>query len=300
LPSWRGCSSWLPDAGAVSEVSDLILRPLASFHEGQACVKLQEEVWGVEYSEKVPAALLLLANRIGGLTVGAFDSHDALQGFVFGLTGWVGGEIVHWSDTLAVRRGFRDRGLGTRLKLYQREVLLGRGVGRMHWTFDPLHGRNAHVNFAKLGIVCREYARDMYGETGSPLHRGMGTDRMVATWDMDSGRVEGRLGGAHPVPGGGAVRSAPQVVGVSHRERFPEPAPPLLDLHDPRLLVAVPAKFDEMRVARLPLAVLWREVTGQAFLHYLSRGYEVREFFRGDPVSEYVLVDPESEQGERR
>jgi len=38
----------------------------------------------------------------------------------------------------------------------------------MHWTFDPLQSRNAYLNFAKLGIIVREYAADMYGETDSP------------------------------------------------------------------------------------------------------------------------------------
>jgi chorismate synthase len=273
-------------------VSDLTVRPLATFQEAQACVKLQEEVWGQGYSERVPAALLLLANRLGGLTAGAFDSRGELQGFVFGLPGRVDGVEVHWSDTLAVRRALRDRGLGTRLKLCQRDVLLARGVRRMHWTFDPLQGRNAHVNFAKLGVVCREYSRDLYGDTGSHLHRGVGTDRMVATWEMDSRRVEGRLGGSNPAPRWGEVLSLPRVVEAWEGEGFVEPGPAFLELDDPWLLVPVPAGLQEMTVARLPLAVRWREATREAFLHYLSRGYQVREFVRGETVSAYVLMGP--------
>jgi chorismate synthase len=271
------------------------LRPLASFQEARACVQLQEEVWGRDYSEKVPAALLLLTNRLGGLTAGAFDPRGALQGFVFGLPGRVRGEEVHWSDTLAVRPALRDQGLGTRLKLYQREVLLGLGVRRMHWTFDPLRSRNAHVSFFKLGIVSREYARDLYGDTGSLLHRSVGTDRMVATWDMDSRRVRGRLEGAQPPPGPEEVRGAPQVVTVLDRNGFPEPGPAELGLDGPRLRVPVPEELDEMMVERIPLAVRWREATRVALLHYLSRGYEVREFLRGRTVSHYLLVDPDQE-----
>ena len=284
----------------MSAPSDFTLRTLASFQECQACVELQEEVWGPGYSEKVPAAILLLANRLGGLSAGAFDSRGVMQGFVFGLTGWMGGKMVHWSDTLAVRRTARDRGLGTRLKLYQREVLLGRGICRMQWTFDPLQGRNAHVNLGKLGAVCREYATDMYGETGSALHRGVGTDRMVATWEMDSGRVEARLGGAHPPPGVETLRDVRRVVRVGERDGFPEPGPASLELEDPRLIVPVPGQIDRMMVAHLPLAIRWREVTREAFLHYLSRGYEVLEFIRRGDVSEYLLMVPEGEGVERR
>ena len=67
------------------------------------------------------------------------------------------GELVHWSDMLAVRDTVRDQGLSTRLKHYQREVLLGRGVHRMRWTFDPLQSPNANVNLEKLGIITDEH-----------------------------------------------------------------------------------------------------------------------------------------------
>jgi len=171
---------------------EITLRPLTSLEEYQACTDLQEEVWGRGFSEKVSAAILMIANRLGGLAAGAFDEDGIFQGFVFGLTGVIDGKLVHWSDMLAVRSEEMDRGLGTRLKRYQREVLLERGVREMRWTFDPLQGRNAYVNFCKLGIVCREYVENMYGETDSPLHRGVGTDRLVAIWDLGSARAETR------------------------------------------------------------------------------------------------------------
>ena len=41
----------------------------------------------------------------------------------------------------------------------------------------------------------------------------------------------------------------------------------------------------------MKLAIRWREVTREAFGHYLPRGYEAREFFRGESVSFYLLVN---------
>ncbi len=317
---------------SATPASPWTLRPLATREEYHACVRLQEEVWGEGFQERVPAALLMVANRLGGLAAGAFSSDGALEGFVFGLTGLVGGEPVHWSDMLAVRPEERNRGLGTRLKLFQREVLLARGVRRMHWTFDPLQARNAHINFTKLGAVCREYAVDLYGETGSPLHRGIGTDRMVVTWEMDSPRVVARVEG-DPVampssggtgPGGGGIGAPLTGEGQDTRARahltpkgeptglattavpvvpwelpggegqgLPSPTgSPLLGLNDPRLFLPIPTRIEVLMEADLPLAVRWRQVTREALIHYLGRGYEVREFFRGEPVSHYLLVAP--------
>jgi chorismate synthase len=270
--------------------SSSTLRTLSSLAEYQACTELQEEVWGRGFSERVSAATLMIANRLGGLTAGAFDDGGHLQGFVFGLTGLMDGELVHWSDMLAVVPEARDQGLGTRLKHYQRDVLLSRGIRRMHWTFDPLQGRNAHVNFSKLGVESREYVQDMYGETDSPLHRGVGTDRLVAVWEMDSERVRKRLAGEEKYPDPEEVRSLPRALAVEEEGGFPSPGNPMLDHSEDRILLNVPGDLDAIMEYNLPLAVRWREATRGPFVHYLTRGYEVREFVRAGGVSGYVLV----------
>lgn len=271
---------------------EITLRPLTSLEEYQACTDLQEEVWGRGFSEKVSAAILMIANRLGGLAAGAFDEEGILQGFVFGLTGVIDGKLVHWSDMLAVRSEEMDRGLGTRLKRYQREVLLERGVREMRWTFDPLQGRNAYLNFCKLGIVCREYVENMYGETDSPLHRGVGTDRLVAIWDLGSARAETRrekVANGPPLEG---LSHVPQVLPFLEGGPFPSPGAPILGLGDPALLLAVPGVIDAMMEGDMPLAIRWREATREAFVHYFSRGYEARKFLRGEAVSSYLLVVP--------
>jgi predicted GNAT superfamily acetyltransferase len=139
-------------------------------------------VWGESFTEAVPATILFVSNKVGGICAGAFDSGQ-LVGFVFGISGIEDGTAVHWSDMLAVRASYRNRGIGERLKLYQKEVLRSRGVVRIYWSFDPLESKNAHINFNHLGITARSYVVDMYGETSSPLH-AFGTDRLIATWDL--------------------------------------------------------------------------------------------------------------------
>ena len=270
----------------------LTLRPFRDLEEYRACARFQEEVWGEGFSETVSPAILMIANRLGGLAAGAFDQEGDLHGFVFGLTGVEEGEIVHWSDMLAVRPGERDRGLGTRLKHYQREVLLGRGIRRMRWTFDPLQGRNAHVNFAKLGIHTREYQTNLYGETDSPLHRGVGTDRLVACWPMDAERVVRRMKGQERGPRWEEIQGLPRIISGP----LATPTAPDLDCAEPRLLLPVPEDLDRMMAQDMELAIRWREVTREAFLHYFDDGYVAREFIRGPSLSHYFLVR-EGEKG---
>jgi predicted GNAT superfamily acetyltransferase len=187
------------DPGAGGSGADLAIRPLESLAECHACVDLQREVWGVEFDEIVPASLMLAAGHVGALALGAFSPEGELQGFVFGLTGVKGGAVAHWSHMLGVRPAVRNRGIGRRLKEYQRAELARRGIARMYWTFDPLQARNAHLNLNRLGVRVVEYVTDMYGSSHSPLHHASPTDRLIVeclTTVEGGSRALGEVGGA--------------------------------------------------------------------------------------------------------
>ncbi len=266
------------------------IRPFDSIDEFEECVRFQEETWGKGFSERVAVAILKVSQRLGGIAAGAYDAEDGLAGFVFGMTGVQEGQIVHWSDMLAVRPELQDAGLGTRLKAYQRDELISRGVMRMYWTFDPLEAKNAHLNLNKLGAVAGEYVRDMYGRTDSPLHRGIGTDRFVPTWAMDSTRVIERLveGRAGPDPGGD--RGALPTFAVQREGGLDLPGEPDLAIDADRLLVPIPGSIQALRDASLEAAVRWRTATRSVLSTYLERGFEAREFYRRDGYGEYLLV----------
>jgi predicted GNAT superfamily acetyltransferase len=124
---------------------------------------------------------------------------DSLVGFVLSLPGVKSGDgeprpYLH-SHMLAVREGYRNRGLGAQLKLAQRKEALDRGIRLIEWTFDPLEIKNAFLNIHKLGgIVCRYYV-DFYGVSSSRLQGGLPTDRLVAEWRLDSPHVRSILEG---------------------------------------------------------------------------------------------------------
>jgi predicted GNAT superfamily acetyltransferase len=91
---------------------------------------------------------------------------------------------------LAVKDAYRNAGLGRRLKLFQREDALSRGVELIEWTFDPLEIKNAFLNLEKLGAIARRYNINQYGITSSPLQGGLPSDRLIAEWWLKSKRVE--------------------------------------------------------------------------------------------------------------
>ena len=169
------------------------IRSLDGLDAYQACVELQCETWGEGFTDVIPPSILKVAQRVGGVALGAFAPGKQLVGFVFGLTGVENGRIVHWSDMLAVRPSARNLGLGRRLKEEQRKLVRELGGEVIYWTFDPLVARNAHINLNRLGARPNEYVVDMYGITDSPLHGGVPTDRIIVAWPTRDEEIAERL-----------------------------------------------------------------------------------------------------------
>lgn len=162
------------------------------------CLELQKQVWGFSDIELVPLRLFVVAEKVGGQVIGAFDGADMVA-FALAIPGNRNGHLYFHSHMLAVRADHRDRGLGRAVKLFQREDALSRGIELIEWTFDPLEIKNAYLNLEKLGAIARRYNINQYGVTTSPLQGGLPTDRLVAEWWLRSKRVHSVLEtGQHP------------------------------------------------------------------------------------------------------
>ena len=167
----------------------LVLRKCEGLEELRACLALQKEVWNFTDIELVPLRIFVVATKVGGQVMGAFEGKD-LVGFAMAIPGFRSGHAYLYSHMLAVRKDYRNAGVGRRLKLLQREDGMARGFALMEWTFDPLEIKNAYLNIEKLGAITRRYNENQYGITSSPLQGGLPTDRLVAEWWFKSRRVE--------------------------------------------------------------------------------------------------------------
>lgn len=262
-----------------------VLRHCTTHDEFDACVRLQQATWGESYRDSVPASLLKVSQRVGGIVAGAFDAEDALIGFAWGLTGPDGhGRLLHWSHMLAVRADWRDRGVGRALKHFQRAALRGTGVETIAWTFDPLVARNAHLNLNRLGARIAEYVPDMYAETGSGLH-AFGTDRMVATWPVETSGPGPDGAGAGTIPSHVAA-AAPIVSGTPAQRDGAMPWPG----DGGPVRIEVPADIETIARERLAEARAWRDCSRAAFLEAARRGYSVTGFARTEERCFYVLT----------
>lgn len=166
------------------------VRALAGHEEFAEAVRLQRLIWGFEELELLPVRLFVVASRIGGQVLGAFDG-DRMAGFCLAIPGVKpSGETYLHSHMLGVLPEWRDAGIGRLLKLEQRRDALARGFQLIEWTFDPFEAKNAYFNIASLGAIVPRYVRNMYGVSTSPLHGGLPTDRCVAQWWIAKPRAE--------------------------------------------------------------------------------------------------------------
>ncbi len=256
--------------------SPVTINELTTFEEYQECVQIQRETWGDEFEEWVPTSILKVSQKIGGIVAGAYNAAGRMVGFVYGLTGYKDGIPVHWSHMLAVRNEARGLGLGKQLKLYQRELLLARGIKVAFWTYDPLVARNANLNLNALGAVVKEYVKDMYIESSSILHRGMSMDRFIVAWHLESERVKNAL--AHRAVFDASPYGQAPIVNTVVEGTTILPVERELVEND-RVRIEIPNDLDAIKNNESAVsAKTWRLNTRRAFLWYQERGYTVDGF----------------------
>ena len=77
------------------------IRALTTLDQFERCVVLQLEVWGYSDGDVIPRRVFIVAQRIGGQVIGAFDG-DTIIGFAMALPGYRDGYPYLHSHMLAV------------------------------------------------------------------------------------------------------------------------------------------------------------------------------------------------------
>jgi predicted GNAT superfamily acetyltransferase len=265
---------------------DVRIRRAAGLDDYLAAVELQRKVWSDD-AHVATLPMLLLANKFGGSVIVAEKASGEFIGFSFALLSREQGEqesLFWWSHMTAVTESYRNKGVGLRLKMKQREEALASGIDQIRWTFDPLQAVNAHFNINKLGVIVRKYEENLYGLSGSPLHQGLPTDRFVAEWRLNSERVQERIGAEQPSL---ILRDIDRIPRIN-----PADSKPSLHMQETLLMLEIPTDLAALKRADLARAGDWQKIIREACLHYFPVGYAVTDFIllnQPRPQALYVL-----------
>jgi len=255
--------SWRPPREQVRD--GVLIRACHGIKEFEACVRVERSVWKSADIDVVPIPLFVVAAETGGQVLGAFQDGE-LVGFTLAVAGWRARKPFLHSHMTAVLDGHRDCGIGRRLKLFQREDALARGINLIEWNFDPLITKNAYFNFMLLGAIARRYQPNAYGITTSPLHSALPTDRLVAEWHLSSARVRRMLAGKRSTP------------------TFSKKA----------VRIRIPARLGQVKRSDVAGALRIQSKARGAFLRWLGKGYAATAIAPGKLGVDYIL-EPWSE-----
>lgn len=237
------------------------IKTLESVDELKKTIPIQKNAWGFSDLDVENHYLMTRTRKYGGLVQGLYLDSEMI-GFTFALVGKWRDDYFIYSHMTAVKKEFQGKGHGFLLKKAQREEILKMGYDTMRWNFDPLESLNAFFNFHRLGVISTEYERNIYGTGESGLHRGLDTDRLIATWELKSPRVRERMKGKPPAP----VEPVPQ----DRIGRF----------NRPTAYIEIPADIQKLKQEDIGQAIDWRRKTRELFERAFARNWVAREMVR--------------------
>jgi predicted GNAT superfamily acetyltransferase len=271
----------------------ITIRRAATIADYRACQDVQRRAWGItEDGYLVPVATLIGANLHGGLVLGAFLPTGEAVAMSFAFLGRVEGRLCLYSQLTGVVPAYQSRGLGYRIKLFQRDFARAEGIDRIAWAFDPLQAGNAHFNLTRLGASAGRYVENMYGERTDALNAGVPTDRLIAEWDTTAKSIAWlRPDAAAILPRLIHTPTAPGEDTDPEGTPVPTSVAPLAG--SPQVLLEIPADIARLRRERPAVAEAWRRAVRPAFWTAFDAGYRAVHFIRDDSSGQrccfYVL-----------
>lgn len=256
------------------------VRELSGIEEMTAASTLWDSIWSrTGAGHEVDPALMVALAHAGGYLAAAYvggGTESAMVGAALGFWGSPTYGALH-SHITGVLPTYTGQGVGTAIKLHQRDWVLAHGGTAITWTYDPLVARNAHFNLNRLGARPERYLLNVYGELCDDLNRGDPSDRLLVRWSLTDPTAPASDRPATPMV---ATRDGAPVVGLSS-DGDPATA----------LTVAVPEDITTLRRRDPATASAWRAAVREALLPLLDGGWTITGF---DRVHGYRLEAPES------
>ncbi|MGE6613331.1 GNAT family N-acetyltransferase [Peribacillus sp. NPDC076916] len=274
----------------MTKTQEIAIRSLHRIEELEDVRKLESDIWGE--NDSIPTHQTITAVKNGGLVLGAY-CEEKLIGFQYSFPGFNGQTAYLCSHILGIDEQFRNKGIGEKLKLAQREEALKLGFSIITWTYDPLESINGYLNIAKLGGVCSTYIANCYGEMEDLLNSGIPSDRFLVEWHI--GKKETTDSSGRGIPLDFAIEKS-LIQSETNEKGLPVPTftLPLPEQNWDTAFVAIPKDFRTIRVTNSQAATEWRMRTRDTFTELFQQGWEVTDFIKNSmteiPVQFYVLT----------
>ncbi len=159
-------------------------------------VALQTRIWSYEDATDAVPIQTIDALAKGGLAYCAYVKEPAqeglgtkerLVGFVFGFYKKYKGEMVYYAHMVGVDYKFQRHDIATKLSLKIRDQVLGDGIKKAVFTYDPMMPGLSDFYITKLGGQIDVYETEQYGTSSSPLQSPpLHSDRFTAVVNLEN------------------------------------------------------------------------------------------------------------------
>jgi predicted GNAT superfamily acetyltransferase len=281
----QALDSALQAAENATQAAAVEIRELIEVADLQRFCALVDEIWHPDpRNPPVTAELLRALAHAGNYVAGAFTDDDQLVGCCAGFFASPATHTMH-SHIAGVSLRLIGQHVGFALKLHQRAWALSRDVTTITWTFDPLVGRNAYFNLAKLAASPTEYLPDFYGAMDDVINAGDDSDRLLVHWPLTADAVTRASQGAAVGADAALLRATGAAVALDidadGRPAIGEPGPGAATA-----LVRVPRDIETVRRQDAAAARRWRRAVRHVLGGLMAEGGRVTGF---DRVGWYVV-----------
>ncbi|RRN70236.1 GNAT family N-acetyltransferase [Peribacillus simplex] len=273
----------------MTKIQEIIIRSLHRIEELEDVRKLESNIWGD--TDSIPSHQTITAVKNGGLVLGAY-CEDQLIGFQYSFPGFNGKSAYLCSHILGIDEQFRNKGIGEKLKLAQREEAIKLGYSLITWTYDPLESINGYLNIGKLGGVCSTYFANCYGEMEDLLNSGIPSDRFLVEWHIGKKETTDSRGRGIALD---LVMENSLIQWDTIEKGLPVPSF-TLGLPEPECdtaFVAIPKDFRIIRATNIQAANEWRMKSRHVFTDLFQQGWQITDFIKNAtteiPIQFYVL-----------
>ncbi|MBE2182330.1 MAG: hypothetical protein IAE89_02785 [Anaerolineae bacterium] len=254
-------------------MSEIAVRILENIEDYETAVDIEIAVWGVGDRDVLPSSLMQAIRAAGGVSLGAFAG-ERMVGMSVAFPGFRDGAPILWSHVTGVLVDYQRQNIGYKLKQAQAEWGRAAGYREIHWTFDPLQAGNAHFNLNMLGVTSNRYYVNFYGTMNDSINKGMGSDRLEASWDLTILH--------QPPTDHDYTKPLPQLVSMTGNK----PSSNLNVLGEELILVEIPCG---LRSIDTSTRKTWRLCVREALLQAFEAGYTAVDFQRSVDQCAYIL-----------
>ncbi len=231
----------------------------------------QKIIWEMSDLDSMPPWKILIAPKVGGLLIVAFDRENPIAHAIFTHAhDDLNSKPYLYLDMIGVLPEHQGHKIGEDIILKSREFAGNNDYTSIQWTFDPLEGANANLYIGKLGATVTTFYPNYYGELTGRRHQGSVTDRFLAKLEP----------GAQPKD----YQNIDAFITQQTYNRYES----LIAQNPGTVAIEFPADLHALLSENGEKAHNIRQSTGNIFMALLSNEYCINGFLRKEESNYYV------------